>query len=329
MDLIQVQAIPCMKKLSLLALIASAVIAFAQPSVISVAPLNGSGTSATFTSVYRHSGGVNQNYLGYLLILPTPNIVWFTAKGSCLIEYNRISNGMRLIDDAGTGWLGGQSGIPVGPGGSTLGNSYCSVNTAAVTRTLGATDVTVTVPVHFTSNLTGVMGTFTQALDVNGVWTGMTQFGNWTANAIAYNAKPGPYISNVTVPAYTLVPTYIDVDSGHTSGYGSLSMVNILLADSIVGGANRCHIIFFATTNEIKLVNDAGTDFVPSTPPQHNTVCAIGHFHGLLLSSSASGSGVHLRIPLDYNPDKVKQKLKIWVNTFDIYGKLTHWQGVQ
>ena len=31
--------------------------------------------------------------------------------------------------------------------------------------------------------------------------------------------KPGPYISNVTVPAYTLVPTYIDVDSGHTSGY--------------------------------------------------------------------------------------------------------------
>jgi hypothetical protein len=318
-----------MKKLIFLALTACALVAFAQPSVISVAPLNGSGTSATFTSVYRHSGGVNQNYLAYLLILPTPNIVWFTAKGSCLIEYNRISNGMRLIDDAGTGWLGGQSGIPVGPGGSTLGNSYCSVNTAAVTRTLGATDVTVTVPVHFTSNLTGVMGTFTQALDVNGVWTGMTQFGNWTANPIAYNAKPGPYIRSASAPAYSLVPTYVDLFSGHTSGYSSLSMVNILLADSIVGGTNRCHIIYFALTNQIKLVNDAGTDFVPATPPQHNTVCAIGNFRGDLMYSSVSSSEVHLHIPLDYNPDKVKQKLKIWINTFDINGKLTHWQGLQ
>jgi hypothetical protein len=67
-----------MKNISFLALTACAV-AFAQPSVISVAPLNGTGTSATFTSVYRHPGGVNQNYLAYLLILPTPNIVWFTA----------------------------------------------------------------------------------------------------------------------------------------------------------------------------------------------------------------------------------------------------------
>src|SRR4051794_833912 len=135
-----------MKHVLCLTLLGCSVMCFGQPAVVSLSPLNGSGSTATFTSVYRHSGGVNQNYLGYLLILPTPNIVWFTAKGSCLIEYNRISNGMRLIDDAGTGWLGGQSGIPVGPGGSTLGNSYCSVNTAAVTRTLGATDVTVTVP---------------------------------------------------------------------------------------------------------------------------------------------------------------------------------------
>ena len=63
----------------------------AQPSVVSLTPLNGTGPSATFTSVYRHAGGVNQSYLGYLLILPTPNIVQYTATGSCLIEYNRIS----------------------------------------------------------------------------------------------------------------------------------------------------------------------------------------------------------------------------------------------
>ena len=41
-------------------------------------------------------GGATQHYLGYMLFLPTPNVVNFTATGSCLVEYNRISNGMRL-----------------------------------------------------------------------------------------------------------------------------------------------------------------------------------------------------------------------------------------
>ena len=35
------------------------------------------------------------------------------------------------------------------------------------------------VPVTFFGNMNGVMGTFLQELDVDGIWTGMTQFGNW------------------------------------------------------------------------------------------------------------------------------------------------------
>ena len=71
----------------------------------------GTQNSATFTGTYSHSAGVDSLYLMYMLFLPTPNVVNFVAQGSCLVEYNRISNGMRLIDDAGTGWLGGISGI--------------------------------------------------------------------------------------------------------------------------------------------------------------------------------------------------------------------------
>ena len=71
------------------------------------------GASGTFTATFRHPGGVSKHYLGYILFLPTPNVVSFRAQGSCLIEYNRISNGMRLIDNAGTGWLGPIEGVPV------------------------------------------------------------------------------------------------------------------------------------------------------------------------------------------------------------------------
>ena len=69
-----------------------------------ITPRNSSGTSGTFTGTFTHTGGANQHYLGYMLFLPTPNVVNYTATGTCLVEYNRISNGMRLIDNAGTGW---------------------------------------------------------------------------------------------------------------------------------------------------------------------------------------------------------------------------------
>src|SRR5688500_9007831 len=134
-----------MTKKLLLTAFGCAIIASAQPSVISISPLRGSGTSATFTSVYRHPTGAH--YLAYLLILPTPNIVWFTAKGSCLVEYNTYSNGVRLINNEGDNWLGGVSGVR----GPVLSNNYCSVNTALVQASYTAPDLTVTVPVTFTA----------------------------------------------------------------------------------------------------------------------------------------------------------------------------------
>jgi hypothetical protein len=316
-----------MKIKTLLSLFGFTLMASAQPSVISLVPLNGSGTTATFTSVYRHTGGVNQNYLGYLLILPTPNIVWFTATGSCLIEHNRISNGMRLINDAGTGWLGGDSGVPVGAGGTILTNSYCTVNTTQVTRTLVGNDMTVTVPVTFKGTLTGAMGTFLQSLDVTGVWTGMTQFGNWTSTAIT-TPKPGPYVRQVLVPAYDKVPTKVDAYSGHSSGLDALYTVNVLVAENIVGGTRRCHIIYFGGTRELRLVNDAGTGFTTNSP-QQNSTCAIGRVRpNEEMFASGQGNELFLHIPMVFNPD-ITTRLNVWVNTFDNSGNLTHWIGAQ
>ena len=303
-------------------------IAAAQPSVVSLQPLNGTGSTATFTSVYRHTGGVLQNYLGYLLILPTPNIVWYTATGTCLIEHNRISNGIRLIDDAGTGWLGGESGVPAGPGGTTLSNSFCSVNTTQVIRSLVGTDMTVRVPVTFKTSLTGVMGTFLQALDVTGAWTGMTQFGNWTSTAIS-TPKPGPFVRLIQVPSYDKVPMKVDAYSGHTAGLSALSMINVLVAENLVGGTRRCHVIYFATTRAIRLVNDAGTGFTTNSPAQNST-CALASSPGNpdFMFASGQGNEVHLHIPMVFNPD-VTTRLNVWVNTFDIHGNLTHWVGAQ
>jgi hypothetical protein len=324
-----------MKTKLLLTLMAGTLLATAQPSVEAITPLNGTGPSATFTSVYRHAGGLNKSYLAYLLILPTPNVVQFVATGSCLIEYNRISNGMRLIDNAGTGWISAPGrpleGAPVGPGGTVLSNNFCSVHTATVTVTSSANDLTIRVPVNFQGSLTGPMGTFLQLADVDDNWTGMTQIGNWTAYPIS-TPKPGPYVGPVTVtphPQEARVPMKVVVRSGNTiGGLNAVSMVNVLVAEKIVGGTLRCHVVYLPASREIRLINQAGTGFV-TTSPQENGHCAIGSFHGELMFASGSTNEVTLNIPMVFNPQFVTTQLRVWANTFDTSGNLTHWIGAQ
>jgi hypothetical protein len=317
-----------MKQILMLGL-GCAMIASAQPSVVSISPLRGTGATATFTSVYHHPQG--GHYLAYLLVLPTPNIVWFTAKGSCLVEYNTYGNnktgGVRLIDDAGTGWHGGIEGVK----GPVLSNSHCSVNTGLVQATYSdaTKNLTVTVPLTFTGTFSGPLTTFIQEQDNTGAWTGMTQFGTWTAfPAVMPKPNQGVYISSITHPAYnTLGPSSVDVTFGHTAGLPAFSMTHILLADSIVGGTNRCHIIYFHADGSIKLVNDAGTDFVPQTGSYHqNSTCRIGTgVNNDVMTKSASGEGLRLHIPMLFNSNNVKTRLNIWANAFDNYGNVTHW----
>ena len=147
-------------------------------AVETLSPLVGSGSGGTFTATFSHGGGANQLYLGYILFLPTPNVVNYVATGSCLVEYNRISHGMRLIDDPGTGWLGPISGVVISPTAGTLTNNQCTVNIAGSSASISGNTMTMTVPVTFKGAVTPIMGTFLQALDVKGDWTGMTQFGN-------------------------------------------------------------------------------------------------------------------------------------------------------
>jgi hypothetical protein len=302
-----------------------AFIASAQPSVISLLPLHGTGASGTFTSVYRHPGGKEKHYLAYLLILPTPNIVQFTAKGSCLIEYNRISNGVRLINNEANNWLGRPEGEPASPAGTTLTNNYCSVNTRNVTASHSGTDMTVTVPVTFNGTFTGPLTTFLQEDDVDDNWTGMTQFGTWTAYPIA-SPKPGPYpyMSNIHHPAYTVRgPAYVELVAGHNSGRTALWMTNILIASSIVGATNRCHIIYWHAADKFELLNEAGTAWLP-TPAQNNT-CVVGNgVRGDVLYTLKNTNEVRMHVPMDFNP-AITTKLNVWANTFDNFGNLTHW----
>jgi hypothetical protein len=296
-------------------------------AVESMSPLVGSGAAGTFTATFSHGGGSSELYLGYMLFLPTSNVVQYTAKGSCLIEYNRISNGMRLINDPGTGWLGPISGVPLSPVAGTLTNSQCSIDLSRATAAVSAGKMTIAVPVTFRSGVSPVMATFLQGVDVKDNWTGMTQFGNWVYSG--GSSRPGPSIHGVA--ASTTEGTYAvySVTAAHTNGAASLGMIHVLVSDRIVGGT-PCHAVYFPLGNTLDLINDSGTALVsgafgvaPGTPGTlANSRCGINTG---LASRSVSDKNVTVTIPLNFKPATFGGMRNVYVNAFDIAGQLSHW----
>ena len=143
-------------------------------------PRSGLGKDGTFEASFLTGDGNNSLYLGYLLFLPTPNTVGFNAQGSCLIEYNNISKGIRLINDVGLDWLGPVSGVPIGSTVTrSLSNRVCTVDIEKTKVSASGKQVKLTFPVLFSHLMVRVVGTFLQTCDIQGRWTGMDQIGNW------------------------------------------------------------------------------------------------------------------------------------------------------
>jgi hypothetical protein len=297
-----------------------------KPEVSAIAPMSGSGPSGRFTATFSHGGGAGQLYLGYVLFLPTSNNVWYTAKGSCLIEYNRISNGMRLIDDAGTGWLGPISGVVLGPNAANLSNDQCTVELSGATISLGAKTMVVSVPVTFKNALSPVVGTFLQALDVTGVWTGMTQFGNWVLPG--GRPRPGPSIAGVANSTNSGSYAVYTTTASHTSGSGSLSMIHLLVGTHISDPA-PCQVVYFPGSKTLNLINDTGSQLVsPTGAPVGisgslaNSRCSV---NTRLASQSVSANTVTVTIPLNLQTSTFAGTKNVYVNAFDAAGELTHW----
>jgi N-acetylneuraminic acid mutarotase len=303
------------------------------PSLISLAPLTGTGTTGIFTAKFAHSAGRPGHYLGYLLFLPTPNVVNYVAIGSCLIEYNSLGGafngkgGMRLVDDAGTAWIGPVQGVPLAPTTPALSNSACTVNVSGATATFTGNDMIVTVPVTFkTAGLTPVLGTFLQELDVNGQWTGMTQFGNWVLPGAP--VKLGPAVVSLSSSQVSGTSATLTATAANSFGIGQLGMFHMLIADRVVGGT-ACQIVYFAFDNTVALINDAGTAFagagrvgLGSANQLMNSRCSL---NVAAARRTVTGNDVSVTYPMTFTPATFGGVKNVYLNIFDLSGNLSHW----
>jgi hypothetical protein len=140
------------------------------PANVSVTPNSGSGSSQTFSFVYSDGGGYAQITVAQAII---NNYV--TTFAGCALYYTASNNSLSLYNDAGTTLL---PAIVVGQAG-TLQNSQCSVNVAAASVTGLGTNLTLTVPLTFTS-FTGQKQTYMEVEDLSGGTSGWQVLGSWT-----------------------------------------------------------------------------------------------------------------------------------------------------
>jgi hypothetical protein len=146
-----------------------------------------------------------------------------------------------IICKHGTGWLGGQSGLVITPAAGTLENPQCSVNVAGVKVTKSGAELTVEVPVTFKAGIGGVLGTFLQAQDIRGTWTGMTQLGNRAAPGTSQRVAPLVSGVNVEFDRSSTRAGIVPLTANHAGCVAFLSMIHVRISSDIVGGGvPRC-----------------------------------------------------------------------------------------
>jgi len=140
------------------------------PTVISLAPSSGTGSTQTFTAVYADPNGIADLEAVYVLFNTSVNSV-----GACYVYYNPSAKLMYLKNDAGTVWSAG-----VMPGSSSqVSNSQCTLTGTGSSVSTAGDNLTFNAALTFNSSFTRQKNSYLYVAGRSGnsAWV---QKGTWT-----------------------------------------------------------------------------------------------------------------------------------------------------
>jgi len=242
----------------------------------------GPGIRQIFTATYSDSVGAAADLKRAMLRIGASTV------NGCVVDYNAITNTVRLFDDTGV------AGAPSVLGtANTLSNSQCTLNLATSTATPAGNDLTLALDISFAGAFAGVQPLAVRATSNAGPNTGFINKGTWTV------ALPGPGVQVGTITpingngsTQNFVLTYSD--SAGVANDLKVARVRFLAA----GGLKQCMVDYNAMTNTVRLM---GSDFVTwsanATPGAATTLqnnqCALD-----VSQTSAVRSGTDLTLTL-------------------------------
>jgi hypothetical protein len=136
------------------------------PTVVSLIPSSGSGSSQTFSFVFSDPAGY-QDMAWQQVIVNSPS-------DGCYIDYVPSSNMVNFYNNGG--WLGPQAlGSP-----GILQNNQCSLNVGASSASGTGTNLTLRLALSFQGSLTGAVNIYADTISLSGLTNAWQLMGTWT-----------------------------------------------------------------------------------------------------------------------------------------------------
>jgi hypothetical protein len=285
------------------------------PTVVSVTPPSGSGSSQTFSSVFSDPNGFTDLATAYIGFSST-----FAFGNACYSYYDRNANALWLLNDAGNAWVG-----PIAPGAATtLQNSQCTLNGAGSSVSGSSNNLTVNFALTFKAPFAGAKNVYMCALDNGGLSSNWQIIGTWT------------------VPTPNLPPTLVSVTP--SSGTGSSQTFSSVFSDpdgftdlattyigfsSTFAFGNACYSYYDRNANALWLLNDAGNAWVGPIAPgaastMQNSQCAL---NGAGSSLSGSSNNLTVNFALTFKAPFAGAK-NIYMCALDNVGLSSNWQNM-
>ena len=257
---------------------------------VSTAPASGTGASQVFTLQYADSVGATDLATAW---------VWFngtfasTGANSCMVYYNRASNQINLLNDAGSTYAAGTVGTA-----SVLQNSQCSIALGSSTATLSGPTLTLKFAMTFASGFGGLKNIYMYAANAAGVNSAWQTRGTWTVSGSGLLPPTTVTASTVSPASGSGATQTFALQYGDTAGATDLATTWVWFNGTFATTAmNSCMAYYNRASNQISLLNDAGTGYTVGTVGGsgvlQNNQCSIA-----LGSSTATLSGTTLTLNL-------------------------------
>jgi hypothetical protein len=259
------------------------------PVAVSVSPASGSGLGPQ-TFVYTFSDPLGATDIDYTETLISTG----SSASACLVEYVRASNGLYLLNNAGTGYTG-----PSTPGtGTSLSNSQCTLNVGSSSVTPSGNNLVENLNITFNSSFAGTKSNFGYVVTDEGLLSAFTNLGTWTVSSgTAPTATSVTPSSGSGVGPESFIYTFTDANGPTDINY----------TETMIGtgsSVSACLVYYVRASQSLYLLNDTGTAFTgPITVGQSaaiaNSQCSL---NALATSVTVLDNSLSLNLNLTFKP---------------------------
>jgi hypothetical protein len=260
------------------------------PTIVSLTPNAGAGTSVTFKAVYSDPNGAGD--LSEVLL--QVNTVQTSGNG-CYVYYQPLGNHLYLANNAGA-WI--TPALTPGLAG-TASNSQCTLNAGSSSVTTSGNTLTLSVALSFIGTFVDSRNVYLYAAGFSGQNSGWIKEGTFTPNPAA---QPPAIVSLSPNAGAGTTVTFKTVYSD-PNGAGDLSEA-LLQVNSVQTSANACYVYFQPQGNHLYLYNNAGTVLLtPALTPgvagtASNSQCTLNAGSS---SVTTAGNNMTLSVALSFS----------------------------